>query len=82
MKLALKDYSAAGKHKVEFIIYDDEANPQKAVSLVQRLLQSDKVPLIIGTVSSGNVLAFAPIVQKAGVPLIAGPAIASNIRCV
>lgn len=79
MKLALKDYSAAGKHKVEFIIYDDEANPQKAVSLVQRLLQSDKVPLIIGTVSSGNVLAFAPIVQRAGVPLIAGPAIASNI---
>lgn len=79
MKLALKDYSAAGKHKVEFVIYDDEANPQKAVSLVQRLLQSDKVPLIIGTVSSGNVLAFAPIVQKAGVPLIAGPAIASNI---
>lgn len=79
MKLALKDYSTTGKHKVEFIIYDDEANPQKAVSLVQRLLQSDKVPLIIGTVSSGNVLAFAPIVQKAGVPLIAGPAIASNI---
>ena len=28
MKLALKDYSAAGKHKIEFITYDDEANPQ------------------------------------------------------
>jgi branched-chain amino acid transport system substrate-binding protein len=79
MKLALKDYSAAGKRKIEFIVYDDEANPQKAVSLVQRLMQSDKVPLIIGTVSSGNVLAFAPIMQKAGVPLIAGPSIASNI---
>jgi branched-chain amino acid transport system substrate-binding protein len=79
MKLALKDYSVAGKRKIEFIVYDDEANPQKAVSLVQRLMQSDKVPLIIGTVSSGNVLAFAPIMQKAGVPLIAGPAIASNI---
>ena len=80
MKLALKDYVAAGgKHKIELVIYDDEANPQKAVSLVQRLIQADKVPLIIGTVSSGNVLAFAPIVQKAGVPLVAGPAIASNI---
>jgi branched-chain amino acid transport system substrate-binding protein len=79
MKLALKDYSATGKRKIEFVVYDDEANPQKAVSLVQRLMQSDKVPLIIGTVSSGNVLAFAPIIQKAGVPLIAGPAIASNI---
>ncbi len=80
MKLALKDYTAAGgKHKIEFVIYDDEANPQKAVSLVQRLMQADKVPVIIGTVSSGNVLAFAPIIQKAGVPLVAGPAIASNI---
>ena len=29
MKLALKDYSAAGKRKIEFIVYDDEANPQK-----------------------------------------------------
>ena len=69
IKLALKDYSAAGKRKIEFIVYDDEANPQKAVSLVQRLMQNDKVPLIIGTVSSGNVLAFAPIMQKAGVPV-------------
>jgi branched-chain amino acid transport system substrate-binding protein len=62
MKLALKDYT--GKRKIEFVVYDDEANPQKAVSLVQRLMQSDKVPLIIGTVSSGNVLAFAPIMQR------------------
>jgi len=80
MKLALKDYMAAGgKHKIEFITYDDEANPQKAVSLVQRLIQNDKVPIVVGTVSSGNVLAFAPILQKAGVPLVAGPSIATNI---
>lgn len=80
MKLALKDYQAAGgKHKIEFITYDDEANPQKAVSLVQRLVQNDKVPIVVGTVSSGNVLAFAPILQKAGVPLVAGPSIATNI---
>lgn len=80
IKLALKDYTAgSGKHKVELIVYDDEANPQKAVSLVQRLTQSDNVPIVIGTVSSGNVLAFAPILQKAGVPLVAGPSIATNI---
>jgi branched-chain amino acid transport system substrate-binding protein len=80
IKLAVKDYAAAGgKHKIELIVYDDEANPQKAVSLVQRLMQNDKVPVIIGTVSSGNVLAFAPIMQKAGVPLVAGPSIATNI---
>ena len=80
IKSAVKDYEATGgKHKIELVVYDDEANPQKAVSLVQRLMQNDKVPVIIGTVSSGNVLAFAPIMQKAGVPLVAGPSIATNI---
>ena len=74
IKLALKDYEAAGgKTKIELVIYDDEANPQRAVSLTQRLLQNDKVPVVIGTVASGNVLAMAPIMQKAGVAARGGP---------
>lgn len=80
IKLALKDYQAAGgKTKIDLVVYDDEANPQRAVSLAQRLIQNDKVPVVIGTVSSGNVLAMAPIFQKAGIPLVAGPSIATNI---
>ena len=80
LKLALKDYQAkGGKTKIELVVYDDEANPQRAVSLTQRLIQNDRVPIVIGTVSSGNVLAMAPIMQKAGVPLVAGPSIATNI---
>jgi branched-chain amino acid transport system substrate-binding protein len=80
IKLALKDYQAGGgKTRIELVVYDDEANPQKAVSLVQRLIQNDQVPIVIGTASSGNVLAFAPILQKAEIPLVAGPSIATNI---
>jgi branched-chain amino acid transport system substrate-binding protein len=80
IKLALKDYQASGgKTKIELVVYDDEASPQKAVSLVQRLIQNDQVPVVIGTASSGNVLAFAPILQKAEIPLVAGPSIATNI---
>lgn len=80
LKLALKDYAArGGKPKIELIVYDDEANPQRAVSLVQRLVQNDGVSLVVGTVSSGNVMAFAPILQRDQVPLIAGPSIATNI---
>lgn len=80
IKLALKDYQAAGgKTKIELTVYDDEANPQRAVTLAQRLIQNDKASVIIGTVSSGNVLAIAPILQKAGIPLVAGPSIATNI---
>lgn len=80
IRLALKDHIAGGaKVKIELQVYDDEANPQRAVSLAQRLLQSDNVPVAIGTVSSGNVLAMAPLFQKAGVPLVAGPSIATQI---
>lgn len=80
IRLALKDHLAGGaKVKIELQVYDDEANPQRAVSLAQRLLQSDNVPVAIGTVSSGNVLAMAPLFQKAGVPLVAGPSIATQI---
>lgn len=80
LRLAHKDYEASdAKTKIELIVYDDEANPQRAVSVVQRLIQNDEVAAVIGTVSSGNVLAFAPILQSAGIPLVAGPSIATNI---
>lgn len=80
IRAALKDYEArGGKPRIELQVYDDEANPQRAVALAQRLVQSDQVSAAIGTVSSGNVLAMAPIFQKAGVTLMAGPSIATNI---
>jgi branched-chain amino acid transport system substrate-binding protein len=80
LRLALKDHLAKNpKTKIELVVYDDEANPQRAVSVVQRLIQNDRVPIVVGTVSSGNVLAFAPILQRAGIPLVAGPSIATPI---
>lgn len=80
IRLALRDHEATNpKTKIELVVYDDEANPQRAVSLAQRLVQNDGASAVIGTVSSGNVLAFAPVLQRAGVPLVAGPSIATNI---
>nr|ART89658.1 branched-chain amino acid ABC transporter, amino acid-binding protein [uncultured bacterium] len=80
IRLALKDHEASDpKIKIELVVYDDEANPQRAVSLAQRLIQSDRVSAVIGTVSSGNVLAMAPSFQKAGIPLVAGPAAVTAI---
>jgi branched-chain amino acid transport system substrate-binding protein len=80
VKLAFKDHATrGGKPRIELIVYDDEANPQRAVSLVQRLIQSDGASIVMGTVSSGNVMAFAPVLQRAQIPLVAGPSIATNI---
>jgi branched-chain amino acid transport system substrate-binding protein len=80
IKLALRDHEAQGaKTRIELVVYDDESNPQRAVSLAQRLIQNDKAAVVIGTVSSGNVLAMSPLFQKSGVPLMAGPAVVTNI---
>src|SRR3712207_2458068 len=80
VRLSLKDHEARGaRTRIELVVYDDEANPQRAVSLAQRLVQNDNVAAAIGTVSSGNVLAFAPVLQRARVPLVAGPSIATDI---
>lgn len=80
IKMAVKEYKErGGKYTIDLIVYDDEANPQRSVSLVQRLISDDNVSVVIGTVSSGNVMAFAPILQQAKVPLVAGPSIATEI---
>jgi len=82
IKVAVKEYNAKGGYKgkpVDLVVYDDEANPQRAVELVTRLISQDKVPVIIGTVSSGNVLAFMHLNQQHKVPLMAGPSIATPI---
>src|SRR3954454_19062594 len=79
-QLALKEYQASSpKTQVEFIVYNDEANPHRAVSLVQRLISNDKVSAVIGTVNSGNVAAFAPMLQQAKIPLMVGAAIATHM---
>lgn len=82
IRLAFKEYNAAGGYKgkpVELIVYDDEANPKRSVEMVTRLITHDKVVAVMGTVSSGNVLAFMHLNQEKRIPLMSGPSIASNI---
>ncbi len=82
IKMAFKEYNAAGGYKgkpVTLITYDDEANPKRAVEMATRLITYDKVVAMMGTVSSGNVLAFMHLNQKNQIPLMAGPSIASPI---
>ncbi|MGU3496772.1 ABC transporter substrate-binding protein [Xanthobacteraceae bacterium A53D] len=80
VETAIREYKAAnGKHDVELIVYNDEAKPERAVALAQRLIANDKVSVALGTVSSGNAAAFAPLFQDAKIPLLVGPAIATNI---
>src|SRR5436190_2581663 len=49
---------------------DDEGRPEKAATVVTKLIDQDRVVALIGEVASGNTLAAAPKAQAAKVPMI------------
>jgi branched-chain amino acid transport system substrate-binding protein len=68
---ALNKNGGLNGHPVELIIYDTEGNSTKAVQQLRRLIDSDKVDVILGPSSSGEALVALPIVNEGKVPMIA-----------
>ena len=71
--LAIKQINAQGGvigRKLVLVPYDDKSSPEEAVKGVTRMISSDKVQCIVGSLHSGNILASAPVVEKAKVPEI------------
>lgn len=56
--------------QVKIIFYDSEANSNKAVQLLRRAIESDKVDIIVGPSTSGESLLAIPIANSAKVPII------------
>lgn len=58
------------KYTVELKVYDTRANPGEGASAMQRLATVDKVPVVLGELSSGVAAAIAPIAQDYSLPFI------------
>lgn len=56
--------------KLELVHYDDASEAGKANGFAKRLIDDDKVDLLIAGTTTGATMAMAPLVEKAGVPLI------------
>lgn len=56
--------------KLELIHYDDAGEAEKARTFVKRLLESDKVDIILGGTTTGTTMAAVPLVEQAGIPFI------------
>lgn len=56
--------------QVELVLYDDEGKADKTAVLVKRLIESDKVDLIIGPSLTGNTMAVAAMVERAEIPML------------
>ncbi|HPE60456.1 MAG TPA: ABC transporter substrate-binding protein [Thiolinea sp.] len=77
-----------GGRDVEYVKLDDESDPAKATDNINKLIKSDKVDVVIGTVHSGVAAAMAKVakqtgtllvVPNAGSAMITGPMCAPNI---
>lgn len=64
-----KDGGINGK-QLKLYLEDDQNTPEKSVDAFNKLVNQDKVDVIIGSVASKCTLAIAPEAQKAGIPLI------------
>lgn len=64
---------------VQIVIIDDESKPKRAAKLYKQLMAEDRVDFVFGPYSSGITLAVAPIVEKAGYPMLTAGAASDSI---
>ena len=72
-KIAEDEINAAGGvlgKKIQLIIEDNKSNPTEAVSTVEKLIQKDKAPVLMGAWSSTLTLAVMPKLEEYRVPMI------------
>jgi len=55
---------------VELVVLDDRGDKVEAATAVKRLLDKDKVAVILGEVASSNSMAMAPVAERAKTPMI------------
>ena len=73
VEMAADEINKAGGingRQVQIITEDDQGEPNKAATVVTKLINQDKVKAILGEVASSNSLAAAPKAQEAKVPMI------------
>lgn len=73
IQLAFDEINAAGGvngKKLEMLFEDDQGTPEKAKTVIQKLISQDKVVAVLGEVASSNSLAAAPVAQEAKIPMI------------
>jgi branched-chain amino acid transport system substrate-binding protein len=56
--------------KLQLLAYDDGGDAEKARTFAKRLIEQDKVDLIVGGTTTGTTMAAVPLVEAAQVPFI------------
>ena len=73
LELYVEKLNAAGGvlgRKLQLVAYDDGGDAEKARTFTKRLIEQDKVDLIVGGSTTGTTMAAAPVVEAAQIPFI------------
>ena len=73
LELYVEKLNAAGGvlgRKLELVVYDSAGDAEKARTFAKRLIEQDKVDLIVGGSTTGETMAVAPLVEQAQIPFI------------
>jgi branched-chain amino acid transport system substrate-binding protein len=73
LKLYVEKLNKAGGvigRKLELVVYDDAGDSDKARTFAKRLIDQDKVDVIVGGTTTGTTMAAVPLAEQAGVPFI------------
>ena len=67
------------KYLIEILYYDDESNPRKTASLVDKLITEDKIDFLLGPYGSSATFEAAVVAEKYRVPMVEGEGPAEKI---
>ena len=70
LEIALAEINKQSKRKLQLIYEDDATDSKKAVAAFKKLINIDKVNILIGPITSSSVLSVAPLAEKSEVFLI------------
>jgi len=59
-----------GGRKLQLFAYDDGGDAEKARTFAKRLIEQDKVDVIVGGSTTGTTMAAVPLVEAAGTPFV------------
>src|SRR5581483_1565326 len=69
--------------KLELVLYDTASSVDRAIDQAQRLIEADKVALLIGGSTTGETMAVVPLAEASRIPMIslaAGFAVMDTVR--
>jgi len=70
IQLAIEDANRKGPVQLKLYYEDNNSDATKSRSAAQKLIEVEKVAVIIGSVASTNTFAAAPVAQAAHVPMV------------